>query len=203
MDQDLQAIILATSEFLHYRFGQPSANDYVQWRRGRGERLKNISELRGLWLIDADYEAVFKEPYPCDDRIMEVFERFWHAGTDLIPGSTITEIAADPVGVCVRAVRMGPGDPWPLLECELTSELWHGYVVNNKRNWWQGPTDANELRRRHAFLDVIVLGLVVRMDNGDRVPWHFTWHKDPSAKIWVLHSVTTGNVLDSGSSLEF
>lgn len=203
LDPDIQLIVEASAEFLYYRFGQDSPAAYVQWREDRGERLKPASVLRTLWMIDADHQALFDAPYPGDDEIVQIFDRFWEMGTTIKPGSAITAVAAESPGVCVRAARMLPSDAWPLLECDLTSELWHGYIVSSKRNWWQGSTSVEELRRKLPHLDTIVVGIIARVDNGDIFPWHLTWYYDPSARCWVLYSVTTGNVNDPGSSLEY
>lgn len=203
LDSDIQIVLETTAEFLYYRFTQDSPTAYAQWRYGRGERLKPASVLRNLWLIDSDYRAVFDDAYPGDAQIESVFERFWKVGTTIKPGSAMTAIASESPGVCARAVRMRPSDAWPLLECELTSELWHGYVVSGKRNWWQGSASVEDLRRTLLHLDAIVIGIIARVDNGDVLPWHLTWYYDPAARCWVLYSVTTGNVNDPGSSLEF
>lgn len=188
-DLTKRKLVELAAEFIYFRFVLSSPEAYRAWRQSSGYRLKDAETLRREG-VATDYEHWFDEPYPGDDRLVEVFDRLWAATLDA------KDERSRPVGIAQGAsgveVALGAMDrawerPMPMLSGELSERVWQGLRSGQLgRDWWRDPNGGirGELQHRES-VPVAVVGVIVEMKAGDRYPFTFTYYRDVKGKWWL------------------
>jgi len=196
-DGDVQELLRLTGELLYMRYGQPSVDAYKRWRRGLGYRLEPTEYLIKAYTVPQDYEIIFGEPYPGDDRFEEVFDRFWEYGTGPErAGSRITGISMDPEARVVAFGRLSRENPggWPIHDGELGIDLWRGRSGAELRNWWTPP--GGEFRRwlnEVGSARCAIVSLICEFASGRRLPVHLRFVQDPASQQWWFVGMGVSN----------
>ena len=199
-------LVRLTAEFIYYRFMQGSPEAYRAWRLSTGYRMKDAEALRREG-VAADYEHWLGEPYPGDERVLEVFDGLWAATLRAKDErSRPVGIAQDSAGV---EVALGVMDrawecPMPTLSGELPEGAWQGLrSAQLGRDWWRDPNDGirGALQQR-ASVPVAVVGVIVDMKTGDRYPFTFTYYRDATGKWWLWRVNVLNSPLDRFVQIE-
>lgn len=183
------ALLGQVAEVIYFRFLQDSPGAYRRWREGAGYRMRDPASMRREG-VATDYEYWFKEPYPGDERVDDVFDRLWTATLRLRnEASRPVAIASDGGGVAIAFATMDRAEqsPAPVLSGAVPAEHWEGrQQVALSRNWW---VDANggllEERRRTWTVPIAIVGVILEMKAGDRYPFSFSFYQDSEGRWWL------------------
>lgn len=199
-ESETSALLRQAGELLFYRHVQPSVEAYKQWRRAAGYRLVPTEYLINGYTVPQDYELIFAEKYPGDDRFEEVFDRFWAFGIGPErEGSRIVGVSPAREARVVAFGRLSREDPgsWPLHDDGLGIHLWRARVGGELRNWWTPP--GGELR---PWLDEVgsarcaVVSLICEFASGRRFPIHLRYVQDPRSGNWWFVGMGVSNDVD-------
>jgi len=197
--------------FLHFVHGSPA--EYREWRQARGYKLRDAASMR-RYAVASDYEYWFKEPYPGDEHLVEVFDRLWEATLSARGGrSRPVAIASGSGGIQVAFGRLDRAglDPPPEWFVESPKEAWEGTEAwEGKqqgllgRDWWTDPNGGirEELRRRPS-VSIAVIRFIMEMSAGDRYPISFTFYQSGDGSWWLWRVNAHNVAADRLVQLEF
>lgn len=193
---DVDEIADLAGEFVYYRFGQPSADEYKRWRRARGEELIDPARLRG-WHVSEDYARCTGRAYPGDDAIEAVFNEFWIVERNAPKGNLrVRALASEPMGVCIAWGELGPAGEgaWPRLTGHLDEAAWEGTRTLGFRVWWQHPSfSLSEAIKSSSRTRVAAIGIIVELQDGNRFPLRLAMYQHPQERRWRIHGVGITN----------
>lgn len=196
---DRARLIQLSAELIWHRYMQHDVEVYKAWRRGMGDELKPTPRLMKIWTVASDYEIIFDEPYPGDDRFEEVFDRFWLQGIDgenracRVTGICTGDGAEFLVFGSITAEEPGA---WPRPQNRDGVPIWVGSRSATFRNWWTPPRELPDLLADHPAVKVAVLGLIVSYADGVRLPMLIQYFQDPASGHWSIHHLVVQNEPD-------
>lgn len=197
IERDRVEVTSLAADFIFYRFGQPSLEEYKSWRRSLGYELAPSRRLIDVFRIPRDYEDLFDEPYPGGDRFEEVFDRFVQLG------ATVNGDQGKIVGCCadLDSMAVSFGYETSLGERELPwftdglgKYLWHGKSAGSWTNWWTPDEgEYQDVLQQQKALRLAEVGVIVQYASGKRLPLHISFYFYPPMGRWRLRGAGVSN----------
>lgn len=199
---DVSPVLRRTSEFLYYRFAQPSPDQYRAWRSRLGDQPRTLDEMIRIDGLKDTYEALTGHPLSPDANVEACFRELWACSLRYGGGfNQPVGVAAESAGISVVMGRWTASDrARRSVRGRLSADVWRGATAANMRSWWHPRVTANDVIRRDGIADFAEVGVVVTYADGSRRPLVLGFVHDPRAGDWVLLNVTTYNFA-SGSPL--
>lgn len=186
--EDAQQLVQLASDFVYYRFAQPSPEAYRAWREAQGYTLKSDESLKKNGVND-DY-ARFAETPAAGATATAMFDGLWR-GIRALPigaGSMPIAIATAPAGVCVAVAPATSFDmkDGPELAGEIPALLWRGKIQGGGRNWYTDPAGGfREALTRRKTVPSALVGIVVETPGAGRYPLTLSYYQDESRRWWL------------------
>jgi len=201
----VEALLREFSRFYTLRFITQDYEQYADWRRNAGYRLREYEDLNGIWQIEKDYAAIFKEPPPAGREVKGMFRNFFSIGLTTAGGSAKpAKIADSSEGLAlVVGVVTSPSQPRPSLSGVMGAEIWQGKTSATLRNWWNAPTSWRDVLKRDRRVVWAEIGIVTTFADDAVHPRVHSFYWDPSRGVWVLDGVYDYNFARDGAALEY
>ncbi|MEZ6243935.1 MAG: hypothetical protein R3B57_12935 [Phycisphaerales bacterium] len=203
-----EQIIAQAADLVYYRFCQSSPEEYAASRERWGYRRFSTAEMRRR-MVAEDYELIFHEPYPGDDKIEEVYRRLWQSSVERDGGvSRVVKMSATGMGaeiafqdgMCLENM----GD-WPRLSGELGEDVWHGGGSGACRSWFVAPQGIlpEGIRASGRCARAALLGIVIEAENGVRYPIMMTLYQLKPGEPWWIAAFGRMNADPSQPIVEY
>lgn len=201
----IEALLREFSRFYALRFLTQDYEQYADWRRQSGYRLREYNDLNGMWQIEKDYTAIFKEPPSADRDVERMFRKFFSIGLTTENGSAKpVKIADSSEGLAVVVgVVTSPSQPRPFVAGVMPAEIWQGKTSGTARNWWIAPTTSRDVLKRDRRIVWAEIGIVTTFADGAVHPRVHSFYWDPARGMWILDSVNDCNFARVGTALEY
>lgn len=197
-----RALLDFAAEFLHFRYGQPSAKEYIDWRgRGGAARWRGRDELERVYWVDATCKSLLGAPPSPDASAESIFADLFTPMADHGGGvNRVETIAAEPLGLAASVAVLTPARPISIehqLKGAFPSELWHGRRTGSLAGWILYPDSDSELLTREKRVTDVRLGMVARYADGSRFPIMLSCQWDARQRHWRLGGVHSLNYKSS------
>jgi hypothetical protein len=201
----LDALQREFARFYALRFLTQDVDQYVQWRRASGYRLRDYDEMNRAWQIEQDYAAFFNEPAPKDRDIDAMFRKFFEIGLTASNGSAKPIKVADSAeGLAVAVgVMTSPSQPRLAVAGVMPAEIWQGKISGTTRNWWNAPTSWRDVLKRDRRVVWAEIGIVTTFADGAVHPRVHSFFWDPARGMWMLDTINDTNFIRPGAALEY
>jgi hypothetical protein len=201
----LDALQRKFARFYALRFLAPDADQYINWRRNAGYRLRDYDELNGMWQIEKDHAAIFNEPASKDRDLDAMFRKFFAVGLTVSNGSAKPVKIADMADglATVVGVVTSPSQPRPSVAGVMGAEMWQGKTSGTTRNWWNAPISWRDVLKRDRRVVWAEIGIVTTLGDGAVHPRVHSFFWDPARGMWILDGVYDYNFALAGAALEY
>lgn len=208
VDVPIDSLLDLFAEFMYYRIGQPSVDEYIRWRIDRGYKWKLLEQLNSFWYAESDYAWYFPDkelpPNPTPEYL---FRDFWGIGLDLNPA------ANRPAAMCVedRGLRVSfsiatPGNPRnsPRLGEDSDEMIWHGASSTGGRCWFDPPRSREVIMAEEGRVLVGQVAAIVEYQGGSRCPLVVSAIWDRKLNRWMMTNIILRNrYVEGESSVEY
>ncbi len=201
----MDALLGEFTRFYTLRFITQDVEAYFAWRRGAGYQLRTYDDLNGIWQIEKDYEAIFRDTPPPDRDVARMFRKFFAIGLTADGGSAKpVRISNSAEGLAVVVgVMTSPSQTRPFVSGIMGAEIWQGKTSGTTRNWWNAPTAWRDVLKRDRRVVWAEVGIVTTFGDGAVHPRVHSFFWDPKRGTWVLDGVYDYNYARVGSALEY
>lgn len=194
-----EEVLPFAAEFTFYRFLNPSAADYLEFRKGRGDVLLSADELRSR--VGPVFSSLVGHSPPPALSSVEFFESMWEKERDAVKLriDRVRFVGASPGTVCFAVSRFERGESvlvFPMLStAEIHAEGWQSTQTAHASSCYPRPyldTLGGDPKLRPA-VDVAVVGIIVETGPEQRIAVRMTFIREtkPGTK-WGLESVGFG-----------
>lgn len=208
IDVPIDSLLDLFAEFMYYRIGQPSAEEYVRWRIDRGYRWKKIEELKSVWDVELDYARFFSgREFPANPQPEDLFGEFWTVGLDWNPDVNRPKaMSVEERGLRLSFAIATPGNPRnaPILGKDSDEMIWHGASATAGRNWFDPPRSREIIMAEDGRLLVGQVAAVVEYEGGSRCPFVVSAIWDRKLNRWMMENIILYNrYVEGESSVEY
>ncbi|MDX2016543.1 MAG: hypothetical protein SFY95_02750 [Planctomycetota bacterium] len=197
---EVEAVVAESAEFFYYRFCQPEAQVYIDWRARKGYRFRSDESMEKNWQIRRDAAISLERPIRPDETLEDLYREMWPfaTGQKLIPN-------LDLHGVRPRALLDGAGSF--RVQFFVTAEsnvvgmkydpasgldVWDGLFGGTVRRWWTWPFSLEERLRSEGKVRGARVGWIVEDEADARCAMIAIWLWDTQSQRWWLWEVKRG-----------
>lgn len=195
---EVEAVVAVSAEFFCYRFCQPEAQVYIDWRARKGYRFRSDESMEKLWQIRRDAATMLGRPIRSDETLEDLYREMWKfaTGAETFNGSGRIRPIEILEGAGSFRVQFFEIDHPYAHGVDFTPagdvDIWDGERGFMLRRWWTWPFSLDDRLKQQGKLRGARVGWIVEDEDRARCAMVAVWLWDAQARRWWLWEMMRG-----------